>query len=180
MLGAMKKVVALVAALPALASANKPPAPPAAATKPGENDLKALVGVWSCAGTSRGAAGAGVAYKARLALKWDLAQSWLAVRREIQAPTPLVVDGWLGWDAAGGRFWLIAVDSAGGWLDVGGASWSGPSLALTGAGSVDGKRTPLRYTFTRGKTERDLLVAVESQQPGSANWNLVAQDVCKR
>jgi hypothetical protein len=182
MLRTLMLSASVVAASTALA--GKLPAPSTVAKLRAENaELKAFAGIWTCAGTSRGAAGAATSYKAKMVLKWDLAGSWLAVHREVQRPSPFpayAADGWLGWDAAGKRYWLVAVDGDGGWIDAGAPALQGPSLVLAGAGSVEGKRASLRYTFTPGKTEKDLLFAIETQQAGSSNWMLVAQDVCKR
>jgi len=170
-----------------VALADKLPPPPAskpARTGGGEDaDLKPLVGTWSCAGTSRGPTGGSQSYKARLVLKWDQAGNWLAVHREMQLPHPgpaFASDGWLGWDTAGKRYWLVGVNNEGGWVELTAASWDGPSLVLTGEGASDGKRTPLRFTFTRGKTDKDLLFAAEAQLGGSRNWMLTTQDTCKR
>jgi hypothetical protein len=145
------------------------------------SDLRWLVGAWSCAGTGRGPSGGALSYRARFTFKWDPSGNWLAVHREAQLPRPgppFAADGFLGWDTAGKRYWLVGVDSDGGWMDLGAAGWEGPSLALTGAAAVDGQRTPMRFTLTRGKTDKDLLFAVESQSGG--RWSLIAQDVCKR
>ncbi len=75
---------------------------------------------------------------------------------------------------------LVGVNNEGGWVELTAASWDGPSLVLTGEGASDGKRTPLRFTFTRGKTDKDLLFAAEAQLGGSRNWMLTTQDTCKR
>jgi len=142
--------------------------------------LKALAGTWSCEGLARSAAGTPLVFKARFTNKWDLAQSWLVMRYEQtqgKAPT-FAAQGFLGWDGAASRFVYLGADSDGGWASVAGAGFAGESLTLSGEGVQGGKKAPLRYTFTRGKSDRDLLVALERQE--GTRWSLVTQNTCRR
>lgn len=150
-------------------------------TKPGD-DLKALAGSWTCDGMARGPQGTAQTYKARFSNKFDLAGTWLSVRYDqaagkTQAPA-LGSGGWLGWDASAKRYQYVGVDSTGGWTTLAVAGWNGSSLTLVG-NRVNGEtKVPVRYTFTKGKTERDLMFAVEVQD--AVKWNLESQDTCRR
>jgi hypothetical protein len=148
-------------------------------SRPGD-DLKALAGSWSCDGMARGAQGAAQTYKARFANKWDLAGSWLSVRYDqtaTKAPA-LGTGGYLGWDANGKRYLYLGVDSTGGWVTLSVPGWNGSSLTLVGHRVNGETKVPVRYTFTKGKTERDMMFAVEVQD--AVKWNLESQDTCRR
>jgi hypothetical protein len=147
--------------------------------KPGD-DLKALAGSWTCDGMARGPQGTAQTYKARFANKWDLAGSWLSVRYDQAAgKAPAAgTGGWIGYDANAKRYQYVGVDSTGGFTTLAVAGWNGNSLTLVG-NRVNGEtKTALRYTFTKGKTERDLMFAVEVQD--AVKWNLESQDTCHR
>jgi hypothetical protein len=180
-------LVAGALARPAAAEKVAPPASKPAETKPADSrpapetaDLKPFVGSWSCDSTARGAGGTALTSKSRLVTKWTLDSRWLAVHLERprgKAPGVRAVDAFLGWDGPGKRYWMVGADNDGGWLQLTGPTWSGPSLTLTGEGIVDGQKVPLRLTLTR-KGDRELMIATELQS-GSPNWILVGQDTCR-
>jgi len=151
--------------------------------RPGD-DLKVLAGSWTCDGMARGPQGTAQTYKARFTNKWDLAGTWLSVRYDqtggkAQAQSPaLGTGGYLGWDANAKRYQYVGVDSTGGWTSLSVASWSGNSLTLVGNRVNGDAKVPVRYTFTKGRTERDLMFAVEVQN--AVKWNLESQDTCHR
>ena len=148
-------------------------------SKPGD-DLKALAGNWSCDGMARGPQGTAQSYKARFTNKWDLNGSWLSVRYD-QAASKLPAlggGGYLGWDANAKRYLYLGVDSTGGWTTLSVPGWNGNSLTLVGHRVNGETKVPVRYTFTKGKTDRDLMFAVEVQD--AVKWNLESQDTCRR
>jgi len=147
--------------------------------KPGD-DLKALAGSWSCDGMERGPSGTAQTYKARLNNKWDLGGSWLSVRYDQSAGKALAQSGggYLGWDANAKRYLFVGVESTGAWTSLSVAGWSGNSLTLVGQRVKGENKVPVRYTFTKGKTDRDLMFVVEVQD--TVKWTLESQDTCRR
>jgi hypothetical protein len=165
----MKTQMALMAALaltasfaaqaaePAKPAADKgaAPAAPMAPSKPApENDvIKKSVGTWKCEGTAKGPDGADMKYKSSWTVKSILGGHWYGIvykRSKMGPMSAFEGNATVGYDAADKRYWLVGVDSSGGWINL----TSADGAAYSGDSAPGGRKSPTKFTFAAGKDKK--------------------------
>jgi hypothetical protein len=148
----------------ALAKAEPPPpeakagdkaAPPMAAPKPpAENDMfKKSSGTWTCEGTAKGPEGPEMKYKSTWTIKSILGGQWYSIvyKRAKSGPMPAFEgDANIGYNVAEKKYWMVGVDSLGGWINL----TSTDNSVYTGDSGAMGKKTPTKFTFVPGKDKK--------------------------
>jgi hypothetical protein len=166
------------------------PAPemPKAPPKPGPEQaaITSLGLNWNCDGTMKDpATGADVAYKSTWKGKWDLNKLWIAIEYKQtvkKPPMKFTGKGFIGWSPSSKVYMFNGFDDWGGHISLTATGWDadGKVLAFTGeAGGPMGK-APMRITFTKGETEKQMSWKLEVQPPGAKDWMLAQSETCKR
>jgi hypothetical protein len=159
------------------AAAQAPMTPP---KPPAENDMfKKSSGTWSCEGTAKGPEGTEMKYKSSWAIKPIFGGQWYSIvyKRGKMGPLPAFEgNANIGYNVAEKKYWMVGVDSMGGWINL----TSTDNSVYTGESSPMGKKTPAKFTFVPGKDKKgqdsDKLFDVTLEFNGVA----VSHELCKK
>jgi hypothetical protein len=131
------------------AGAPMPPRKPAT-----ENDvIKKSVGTWTCEGSAKGPDGQEMKYKSSWTVKSILGGHWYSIvykRSKMGPMAPFEGNASVGYSLADQKYWLVGVDSTGGWINL----TSSDGATYIGESSPGGKRTATKFTFTPGKDKK--------------------------